>query len=167
MILSCIPAIDKGELYTASAAHPNIHLGEAVVSSRRFAGIAKFGFGAFGIALAAAAIGSASLAQPKNPGALLPTGAPPEATDPAALQAMMDKGRDLFTNYGCANCHTLGDAGATGHVGPALDGNASLSQEFIVTRVTNGQGMMPSFSGQMTPEEINTLAAYILKAATK
>jgi mono/diheme cytochrome c family protein len=142
-------------------------VGEAVVSSRGSAGIAKYGFGAVGVALALVAMGGASIAQPKGgSGNLLPTGPAPEATDPAAAQAMLDKGRDLFGNYGCGNCHTLGDAGATGHVGPALDGNANLSPDFIVSRVTNGQGMMPSFSGQMSAEEVNALAAYIMKVKT-
>ena len=140
---------------------------ENAVVSRRSAGIAKFGFGALGVALALVAMGGASIAQPKaGQGNLLPAAGAPDATDPAAANAMMDKGRDLFSNYGCANCHTLNDAGATGHVGPALDGNANLSQDFIVSRVTNGQGMMPSFSGQMSADEINTLAAYIMKAKT-
>ena len=138
------------------------------MSSLRSAGIAKFGakfgFGALAVALALAAAGGVSLAQPKaGQGNLLPSGGAAEATDPAAANAMVDKGRDLFSNYGCANCHTLGDAGATGHVGPALDGNANLSQDFIVGRVTNGQGMMPSFGSQLSADEINTLAAYIMK----
>jgi mono/diheme cytochrome c family protein len=100
-----------------------------------------------------------SLAQPSG----APAAKPPAAGDAAAL----DKGRDIFTNYGCASCHSLGDAGATGHVGPALDGNTNLTQDFIVNRVTNGQGMMPSFSGQLSADEINTLAAYILKVQTQ
>jgi mono/diheme cytochrome c family protein len=142
------------------------------VSSRRFAATAKIGLAAFGAALAIAAIGGASSAQDKSKAAAaaaaLPVTGAPAANDPAAAgSAQLDKGRDLFTNYGCGNCHTLGDAGATGHVGPALDGNANLSQDFIVGRVTNGQGMMPSFAGQMSADEINTLAAYIMKVAQK
>ena len=97
-------------------------------------------------------------------------GAKPAAAAPPAAAgdaAKLDKGRGIFSDYGCANCHSLADAGATGHVGPALDGNANLSQEFIVDRVTNGQGMMPSFGGQLSADEINTVAAYILKVAAK
>jgi mono/diheme cytochrome c family protein len=130
------------------------------VSLGRFAGVARYGFGALGVALALAAMGGASIAQPKASQGNLP---PTAASDPAAANATLDKGRDIFSNYGCANCHTLGDAGATGHVGPALDGNANLSRDFIVDRVTNGQGMMPSFAGQLSADEINTLAAYIMK----
>ena len=31
----------------------------------------------------------------------------------------------------------------------------------------NGQGVMPSFSGQLTPDEISAIAAYVMKVATK
>jgi mono/diheme cytochrome c family protein len=119
--------------------------------------------------LAAAAIGGVSAAQPKPdqgaPAAAAPSSAPAGATAsaPAAASTDIDKGRDIFANYGCGNCHTLGDAGATGHVGPAFDGNSNLSEDFIVDRVTNGQGMMPSFAGQLSADEIKTLATYIMK----
>ena len=130
-----------------------------MVSSRALAVTAKSGLRALGVAFALAAMGSASFAQP---------GGKPAAT-PAPLSdaARIEKGRDIFTNYGCGSCHTLGDAGATGHVGPAFDGNAGLSQDFVVDRVTNGQGMMPSFSGQLSADEISTLANYIMKTASK
>ncbi len=118
--------------------------------SRALAVTAKFGLAALGIAFALAAVSGVSIAQPK----------------PATAEAaQLDKGRDIFTNYGCASCHSLEDAGATGHVGPALDGNGNLSQDFVVNRVTNGQGMMPSFGGQLSAEEINTVATYIMKVA--
>lgn len=134
-----------------------------MVSSRALAVTVKLGLGALGIAVAIAATSGASMAQPGAKPAASPAPAPPAAGG----AALIDKGRDIFTNYGCGSCHTLGDAGATGHVGPALDGNAGLSQDFVVNRVTNGQGMMPSFAGQLSAEEISTLAAYIMKVATK
>jgi mono/diheme cytochrome c family protein len=130
--------------------------------------------------LAVAAIGGVSVAQPQPqpqvgqgpPPAADAAPAPAPATAPAAPVAApvaapaagsIDKGRDIFANYGCGTCHTLNDAGATGHVGPAFDGNSNLSQDFIVDRVTNGQGMMPSFAGQLSADEINSVAAYIMK----
>lgn len=136
---------------TLSAAR-QISVGDAVVSSRSFAGTARIGAAALGLML----IAGGSFAQPAEKP---PT---PAAGDAAALE----KGRDLFTNYGCGSCHSLGDAGATGHVGPGLDGNASLTQDFVVGRIANGQGMMPSFSGQLSAEEISALAAYIMKVKT-
>jgi mono/diheme cytochrome c family protein len=114
------------------------------------------GLGALGAAVALAAISGPSIAQ---------VGATSAAASGDA--AKLEKGRAMFSDYGCANCHALADAGATGHVGPALDGNANLTQEFVVDRVTNGQGMMPSFSGQLSADEINTLAAYVIKVAAK
>lgn len=117
----------------------------------------RFGFGALGAAIALAAISGPSVAQ---------EGAKP-APAAAGDAAKLEKGRGIFSDYGCANCHSLADAGATGHVGPALDGNANLTQDFVVDRITNGQGMMPSFGGQLSKDEIATVAAYVMKVATK
>ena len=93
----------------------------------------------------------------------MPAAAPPVADDAAKFA----KGKDVFNNYGCAGCHALADAGANGHVGPAFDGNSALSHDLVVDRVTNGSGPMPSFGGQMSPEEIEALAAYVAHAAKK
>jgi mono/diheme cytochrome c family protein len=143
--------------------------GDAIVSSRAFVKAAKLSLAGVGI-VGGLAIAGASLAQPaadkaaaaKAAAALPATGAP-VATDPAVL----DKGRMIFTDYGCAQCHSLGDAGATGHVGPSLDGNPNINLAFVTDRVTNGQGMMPSFASQLSPDEIAAVAAYITKVAAK
>jgi mono/diheme cytochrome c family protein len=118
-------------------------------------------FRALAVAVALAAISGPSVAQDSGKSGV--AAAPAASGDAAKL----DKGRGIFSDYGCANCHSLADAGATGHVGPSLDGNANLTQEFVVERVTNGQGMMPSFGGQLSADEINAVAAYIVKVATK
>jgi mono/diheme cytochrome c family protein len=81
--------------------------------------------------------------------------------------AKIAKGRDIFANYGCGGCHTLADAGATGHVGPAFDGDANLSEGYVTDRVTNGSGPMPAFGGQMSPDEISAIAYYITHTAAK
>ena len=131
------------------------------MSSRAFSKAAKLTVAAVGVVAGLAVFGGASLAQ---------NAAAPAASEkaPAALTpAQLDKGRQIFTDYGCANCHSLSDAGATGHVGPSLDGNPSITLEFVKDRVTNGQGMMPSFASQLTADEINTISAYIAKVATK
>jgi mono/diheme cytochrome c family protein len=145
-------------------------LGDSIVSSRAFVQTARFGLAAVGIAAGLAVFGGVSLAQnapdkssaAKAAAALPATGAP-SAADPAVL----DKGRQIFTDYGCAQCHSLGDAGATGHVGPSLDGNPNITQDFVKQRVTDGQGMMPSFASQLSPDEITAVASYIAKVATK
>jgi len=82
-------------------------------------------------------------------------------------KANPDKGRTLFENSGCGACHALAAAGATGQVGPPLDGDPNLTAAFVVDRVTNGQGAMPSFGGQLSDEDIAALAAYVVTAAAK
>lgn len=143
------------------------------MSLRAFAGAARRGLAGVGVVVGLAAMGGASLAQSAAPDAAAKAAAAkaaaalPVTGAPAAASASLDKGRQLFTDYGCASCHTLGDAGATGHVGPALDGNPNVNEDFVADRVSNGQGMMPSFASQLTPDEIKTLAAYVAKVATK
>jgi len=76
-------------------------------------------------------------------------------------------GKEIFTSVAqpsCATCHTLADAGATGTVGPNLD-TAKPSSDLVVDRVTNGLGGMPSFSGSLSEEEIQEVAAYVSAAA--
>lgn len=97
------------------------------------------------------------------------------ATIPAAAaagaatsdQARITAGRELFGSWGCTACHTLSDAHSNGAVGPSLDGNASLTEDFITSRVTNGQGAMPAFGGQLTPKEVADVAYYIAHVAKK
>lgn len=117
------------------------------------------GVARLGLATVAAALALAAVSQP----AAAQQGANPAPAAPAAADvAKLAKGRDVFNNYGCAGCHSLADAGATGHVGPPFDGDANLSHDFVVDRVTNGSGPMPSFGGQMTPDEIDAVATYIM-----
>ena len=67
----------------------------------------------------------------------------------AAAQAIAETdGKAIFTAAGCAGCHTLAAAGATGNVGPNLD-EAKPSAELVTDRVTNGKGVMPSFKGRL------------------
>lgn len=72
--------------------------------------------------------------------------------------------RDLFHSYSCSACHALPDAGAGGSMGPTLE-NPSLTRDFVIDRITNGQGAMPPFGGQMTEEEIALLADYIVEVS--
>jgi len=72
-------------------------------------------------------------------------------------------GKQVFETAGCKSCHTLKDAGATGTVGPNLD-DAKPPLDLVVDRVTNGKGVMPSFSGQLSQKQIADVAAYVVKA---
>lgn len=85
---------------------------------------------------------------------------------PKAKPAAASPGRKLFQDWSCGSCHELKDAGGSGHVGPQLDG-AKLTKAFVTGRITNGQGAMPSFGGQLTAKEIDTLAAYISAQSNK
>jgi mono/diheme cytochrome c family protein len=77
--------------------------------------------------------------------------------DPTAGEAIFkDKG-------GCSSCHTLAAAGATGTVGPNLD-TAKPDYRLATARVTNGKGVMPSFKGQLSDQEIANVAAYVVKS---
>ena len=129
------------------------------MAARVVASVSRLGLAVVGAAAALAAMSGVSLAQ----GAATTTAPAAAAADPIKV----GKGRDLFANYGCGGCHSLADAGATGHVGPAFDGDANLTQAFVVDRVTNGQGPMPAFGGQMSPEEIDAVATYVTTVAKK
>jgi mono/diheme cytochrome c family protein len=100
-------------------------------------------------------------------------GEEPEPTEPAPGQPPPGgetagdaaAGKEVFLGEaGCASCHTLSDAGATGAIGPNLD--ASMPPpELVVERVTNGQGGMPSFADQLSEQQIQDVAAYVSSAA--
>jgi len=72
-------------------------------------------------------------------------------------------GKQVFATAGCKSCHTLKDAGATGTVGPNLD-QAKPPLDRVIDRVTNGKGVMPSFSGQLSEQQIADVAAYVVQA---
>ena len=81
-------------------------------------------------------------------------------------------GEIVFVNEGCGGCHTLKDAGVTGSIdeegglGPDLD-EAMASYEEIVDAVTNGRGAMPAFQGDISPQDIQDVAAYVTSVAGK
>jgi sulfite dehydrogenase len=72
-------------------------------------------------------------------------------------------GKQVFETAGCKSCHTLKDAGATATVGPNLD-DAKPALDLVIDRVTNGKGVMPSFSGQLSQQQIADVAAYVVQA---
>ena len=72
--------------------------------------------------------------------------------------------REVFHAYSCSACHALADAGAGGSIGPSLD-NPTLTRDFVVGRIANGQGAMPAFKGQLADEDIALLADYIVEVS--
>jgi mono/diheme cytochrome c family protein len=72
-------------------------------------------------------------------------------------------GEKVFASAGCGGCHTLKAAGSTGNVGPNLD-DAKPDVALVVSRVTNGQGVMPSFKDQLSEQEIADVAQYVVES---
>jgi mono/diheme cytochrome c family protein len=96
-----------------------------------------------------------------------------EATTAAATTAETGSGggdatagKQVFASAGCASCHTLADAGATGTVGPNLD-DVKPDEATVVQFVTNGSPPMPAFGkdGILTPQQIQDVAAYVSQVA--
>jgi mono/diheme cytochrome c family protein len=88
-----------------------------------------------------------------------PRAAPGDGTDPGG-------GAAIFASAGCAGCHTLAAAGASGAVGPNLD-EAMPTKELALDRITNGRGGMPPFSGQLSEDEIDAVAQFVVDNAGK
>lgn len=74
-------------------------------------------------------------------------------------------GKQVFSDN-CSSCHTLKDAGATATVGPNLD-ELKPSKATVKRQVENGGAAMPAFKDQLTPEQIDAVAAYVAGAAGK
>ena len=92
----------------------------------------------------------------------LPAQTTPTVTGPT-LKGDPAAGKKIFLSAGCTGCHTLKDAGSTGTVGPNLD-DAMPSFALAAQRVTNGAGAMPPFKGQLSPQQIADVAAYVAQA---
>lgn len=91
------------------------------------------------------------------------TTGPSENLPALALKGDPAAGKEVFASAGCAACHTLSEANASGNVGPNLD-QAKPSNELVVQRVTLGQGGMPSFKDQLQPQQIADVAAFVSSA---
>ena len=90
----------------------------------------------------------------------------PDDEKPAAPAGTvaLSAGKRVFLTAGCASCHTIADAGATGRIGPNLDA-ARPERELVINRVTNGQGAMPSFANNLSPGQIQAVADYVATRA--
>src|SRR5689334_18999553 len=75
-------------------------------------------------------------------------------------------GAKVFADAGCKNCHTLKAAGAKGTVGPNLD-QLQPSAALVSRQVRNGGGVMPSFKGKLSPQQIQAVADYVSSVAGK
>lgn len=117
--------------------------------------------------LALAALGAAAMAFPLYGAAQEHDGhaghAEDAAEDAPLTEEQIAASRALFGQYGCSACHVFADAGGSGHIGPALDGNSGLTVDYVNQIVSNGQGAMPSFGGMVSEEELAALARYIVE----
>ena len=75
-------------------------------------------------------------------------------------------GAAIFKGAGCAGCHTLSAANATGTVGPNLD-QLKPSTAVVAHQVMVGGGAMPAFQGKLTPAQIQAVAKYVSSSAGK
>jgi mono/diheme cytochrome c family protein len=72
-------------------------------------------------------------------------------------------GKEVFDSAGCASCHTLSQAGATGTVGPNLN-DATINLEGAIAQITDGGGGMPPFGSQLSQEQIRDVAAFVVSS---
>jgi mono/diheme cytochrome c family protein len=117
-------------------------------------------------AYVASVAGTGASPAPPPQGGTPPPPEPPPATEPPAGTdgSAQAEGKEVFASAGCGSCHTLGDAGSSGDVGPNLD-DAQPPAELVVERVTNGKGVMPSFRDQLSEEQIRAVADYVSSVA--
>ena len=95
-----------------------------------------------------------------------PSTTPPPTTTPGGTETLQGDpvaGKSVFAANGCASCHTLAAAGASGNVGPNLD-QAKPSQAKVRLYVQNGSTSggisMPAFPS-MNQTDLNNIAAFV------
>ena len=117
------------------------------------------------VVLLAAACGSEGTVSPAAQTVVGTLAAAPTApvTPASKLKGDPAAGASIFQKAGCVGCHTLAAAHATGTVGPNLD-QAKPNYQLVTGRVTLGKGVMPSFKGQLTDQQIADVAAYVVKS---
>ena len=84
-----------------------------------------------------------------------------ESQEAVASVAQMELGLEVFNNKAqCGICHTLQSAGSKGQIGTNLDQLKPLMPQ-VVSAVTNGIGVMPSFEGMLSSEEIEAVSYFV------
>jgi len=78
----------------------------------------------------------------------------------SATSGSVYEGAQLFHQKGCEFCHTV--AGYGGQRGPNLTdvGNRLTSQQMTI-RIVNGGTNMPAFGGNLTPQQLEELVAFL------
>ena len=84
-----------------------------------------------------------------------------ESREAAASVAQMELGLKVYNNKAqCGMCHTLQAAGSEGQIGTNLDQLKPLMPQ-VVSAVTNGIGVMPSFEEMLSSEEIEAVSYFV------
>ena len=87
-------------------------------------------------------------------------------------------GEQIFTAAGCGACHTLSKAGGSGSIGPNLDELAQSAgqqegspEDYVLESLVDPDavvaegfqaGVMPSYEGRLTEEQLQALVEYLL-----
>jgi mono/diheme cytochrome c family protein len=78
------------------------------------------------------------------------------------------RGARVFVSAGCADCHTLARAAATGTRGPNLDRHFeghTHSFDFLVSQISNGGNGMPAFENRLSRRQIRDVATFLVNVA--
>jgi mono/diheme cytochrome c family protein len=70
--------------------------------------------------------------------------------------------KSIFSSAGCGGCHVFADAGGQGAVGPNLD-ESTIDEAAAREQIENGGGGMPAFGDQLSPEQLDALAKYVVE----
>jgi ubiquinol-cytochrome c reductase cytochrome b subunit len=70
------------------------------------------------------------------------------------------QGAQVFHDKGCEYCHTI--SGYGGERGPNLSNVGNLlSRDQMISRILNGATNMPPFAGNITPQELDDVVAFL------
>ena len=82
-------------------------------------------------------------------------------SSPVFADPKMELGLDVYNDKAqCGMCHTLQAAGSEGQIGTNLD-QLKPTKLQVVSAVTNGIGVMPSFEGILSSEEIEAVSYFV------
>ncbi len=85
----------------------------------------------------------------------------------ASVSPALADGKGIFT-ANCNACHLGGGNvvnGAKTLKKDTLEKYGMLSEEAIISQVTNGKNAMPAFGGRLNPDQIKEVAAYVVSQA--
>ena len=88
-------------------------------------------------------------------------------SSPVFADPKMELGLGVYNNKAqCGVCHTLQAAGSSGNIGSNLD-QLKPTMPRIISAITNGIGVMQSWEGILTDEEIEAVAYYVFNSTNK